>query len=270
MKQYKNNVLDSTPEWSVFENIFGNRLVPTYEDCEKKHDAIIQALRYWSSEYNMRLLADVINDNEKNVVQPFQSEFTRRTECGISRGKRRKNAVVASALILMGDVVNCRSMLLPFFESVCKHLTDGAYWELLRTVWIACGSVENSSRFISLMSAKRSNRYYFMTKEDDEYLRRLFANSSSGFVTVYRAYNEPDTGISWTLSKDYAEYYKKRYCKDSIRYVRVTKNDVFAYMSRGREDEVILLDKKYFRYGMIVDSLPTIGRTELYTMTRSL
>ena len=62
-------------------------------------------------------------------------------------------------------------------------------------------------------------------------------------LKVYRAYiQEPDPGISWTLNEQWCKEYAA--VRDMhIKSRTVLREDVFAYISRRGEEEIIILPK---------------------------
>lgn len=149
----------------------------------------------------------------------------------------RRDAEIAKRIISAWDTYNDSDKVLEIFLKEKNNLSDERYWELMRTVWIISGSVLNAQIFRSLMLSKRKEKYYFSTPEEAAQLREYFEPFS-----VYRATNdENDGGISWTTSLEYAEWYKSKYNKKIIMLRTVTKNEVFAFIDRNNESEMIIL-----------------------------
>lgn len=119
-------------------------------------------------------------------------------------------------------------------------LSTQRYWELLRTVWIVSGNLENVEMFKLLMTSKKNNKYCFSTPEESKQLREM-----PDMFTVYRACNEiNDGGISWTYCLEYAKKYKESFGKKRILELKVKKTDVFALINRNKEFEIIVLPRK--------------------------
>lgn len=189
------------------------------------------------------------------------SEFTRRVPTFRTPKQERYDSDVAKHLIRIWDEEGDGDKMISYFFKKCARLSNPEYWELLRNVWIAAGSTETADRFRRLMKSNRPARGWFMTVEDAETLKAM-----PDEFTVYRAcaphYNLyeddilldtfdipedqidngdiEDPGISWTLNPVWCRQYaisKHRIVKAK----RIKKEDVFAYVSRRGEEEIILL-----------------------------
>lgn len=149
----------------------------------------------------------------------------------------RRDSVIAAKIIRAWDLDQDSEKALSIFLREKQKLSDYRYWELLRSLWIVCGCIENQELFRLLFSASRKYRYYFSTAEEHTYFRAL-----SDFVTVFRATDDKnDFGISWTLSKDYAFWYLNQYSKKMVLEKEISKDKIFAYIDRNGESEVIIL-----------------------------
>ncbi|MFA5715703.1 MAG: hypothetical protein WC998_08180 [Candidatus Paceibacterota bacterium] len=148
----------------------------------------------------------------------------------------RRDDKIARKLILAWDVEKNKEKVLTIFLKEKSGLPDERYWELLRSVWIISGSLKNVDVFKKLMQSKRPKRYYFSTPEDAKNLREL-----PGRFIVFRAGSDDDNGISWTTSKEYAEFYQKEYKKEKVLTREINKSEVFAYIQRNREFEIIII-----------------------------
>ncbi|AVR47230.1 hypothetical protein C7S20_19325 [Christiangramia fulva] len=150
--------------------------------------------------------------------------------------KKRDNKI-SIQLIRAWDVERDAEKVLKIFLQNIDKLSSYRYWELLRSVWIICGTVENAQFFSSLMKSNKPNRHYFSTPEEHEFLRSL-----PDQMDVYRACNSPqDGGISWTLDYDYACKYAKDFQKNMVLNNKINKSEVFAYINRNNESEILIL-----------------------------
>ncbi len=149
----------------------------------------------------------------------------------------QRDSKITKRIMMAWDVDGDPEKVLAIFLKERRMLSHERYWELMRSVWIIAGSVENSELFRKLMQANRRSRYFFSTPEEAKKLREL-----PDTFNVFRATNDSaDGGLSWTLSKQYAEHYKQEFDKEMIVMRKVNKSDVFAYIERNNESEIIIL-----------------------------
>lgn len=149
----------------------------------------------------------------------------------------RRDSEITKKLILAWDLEHDQKKVLDIFLKEKDNYSPERYWEMMRTVWILCGSIENAPTFRALMRSGKRSRYYFSTPEEQKRLREMPNN-----LTVYRAANdENDGGLSWTLSLEYAERYKEIYNKAIVLTKRIDKKEVFALIERNHEEEILIL-----------------------------
>ncbi len=148
-----------------------------------------------------------------------------------------RDSKIAKWLIQAWDQEKDSEKVLVIYMKEKHLLSHYRYWELMRTVWIVCGSVETVPVFRELMKSTRPQRHYFSTPEEAEKL--------SSLPDIVRAYRAQDghmvDGISWTLTKEYAELYKTQFNKRWIYEREVEKKNIFAYINRNKEEELIIL-----------------------------
>lgn len=189
------------------------------------------------------------------------SDFTRRVPTFRTRKQEEYESKVAARLVRLWDEEHNPKALIDYFAKEAPRLCNPTYWELMRTVWVAAGSTETAPLFRRLMSSSRPARSWFMTVEDAKFL----ADMPDTF-RVWRAVNpkyalyeddeiddwcgipeeqtnltdEDDPGISWTIDLDWC----RKYALSTHRIIKaktVRKCDVFAYVSRRGESEMIIL-----------------------------
>lgn len=151
--------------------------------------------------------------------------------------KLKRDSKITRKLIQAWDVEQSQERVLEVFLKDMHLLSDQRYWELLRTVWVISGNLDNVDTFRDLMSSRRGHQFYFSTPEEAEKLRGF-----PGDFAVYRAMiGEEDDGISWTMDRDYAERYKEMYDKENVITRTVSKKEIFAFIERNNESEIIIL-----------------------------
>lgn len=173
-----------------------------------------------------------------------RTDFTRRIPTGLSEKQMARDSKIAMQLIRIDQEGGDRAAekMLDLFFRKAKLLSNPRYWELMRTVWVAAGSTETAQLFRTMMKSARPCRKWFMTPEDSDALDRMQFP-----VLVHRAYDaerypdDTDPGISWTLDLQWCREYaqkKGRVIKSRMAY----RNDIFAYVTRRGEEEIIILD----------------------------
>lgn len=164
--------------------------------------------------------------------------FTRRNPTFLTKKQQERDWKIAKQIIHAWDVDFDKQKVMDIFLAKCHLLSDPRYWEMLRSVWIVCGSTDNASQFRKYFLANRRAKSWFMTPEDSEHL-----DSLNFPVTLYRAYN-PDTptdeGISWTDDLEWCKEYAQIKGR-IIKQQQFTRDEIYAYISRCGESEFIIL-----------------------------
>lgn len=165
------------------------------------------------------------------------SVFMTRRMPHLPRKALLRDSRIAQRLIQAWDVHHSGARVLEIFLKEQDNLSDERYWEMLRTAWVVAGSVERAPVFRELFTSRRPCRHWFSTPEDAAVLRSL-----PDHIEVHRATNDPlDGGLSWSISRAYVEEYREIFGKAIIISRTINKADVFAYIARNRESEIILL-----------------------------
>lgn len=149
----------------------------------------------------------------------------------------KRDSVIVKRIMDAWDSNHDSEKVLSIYLKEQNNLSDERYWEILRTVWILSGKVDNQEVFRNLMRSNRKERYYFSTPEEAFKLRSMPEE-----FRVYRATNsEADKGLSWTVSIKYAEHYQRMFNKAMIITRVIKRKEVFAFVERNQEDEIIIL-----------------------------
>ena len=163
-----------------------------------------------------------------------RTDFTRRIPA-LPEKQLARDAKIVSQIIRAYEAGRGQEVL-DIFRRKARLLSNPRYWEVMRTVWVAVGSTETAPLFRSLMQSGRPCRSWFMTPEDAAALEAMAFP-----LTVWRAYDaDPDPGISWTLDREWCEGYAKAKGR-RVKQMQVSREQVFAYVSRRGEEEVIVL-----------------------------
>lgn len=191
---------------------------------------------------------------DPNALAPNQrTDFTRRIPTGFSQRQLDRDARIITQIVRAYDEGGPR--VLDIFLRKAKLLTNPRYWEVMRTVWVAAGNTETADIFRTMMKSRRPCRSWFMTPEDAQAL-----DAMQFPLTVWRAYSmqyiddlphdtspgdivdlpNNDPGISWTIDKEWCIGYARS--KGSVvRERQVWRGDIFAYVTRRGESEMIIL-----------------------------
>lgn len=149
----------------------------------------------------------------------------------------KRDSDIVRKLVRCKDISDDVDLFFQTFMKEKDNLSPERYWELLRTVWVLCGTKERLPIFRKLFSSTKRSRYYFSTPEEAKRLREL-----PDPVIAYRAVNENEQdGISWTISKEYAEHYAKSYGNRKVVQRSFPKSAIFAFIERNKEEELIIL-----------------------------
>ena len=165
-------------------------------------------------------------------------EFTRRVPTFLTKRQKERDSKIAKQIAYAYDVEENPDKVKEIFFTKSHLLSDPLFWEILRSVWVVCGTTENAKEFRPFFLSKRRAKSWFMTLED-----KAFLDSLEFPITLHRAYSkEPDDGISWTNNLDWC----MKYAKDRGRKIKTRtfeREDLYAYISRRGESEFIVLNE---------------------------
>ena len=136
-----------------------------------------------------------------------------------------------------------RAYRIQAFEEVMDEMTDEEYWSNLSSIWVDSESIGmEPDRWLELLQSNRGSREFFMNEDERAELDKL-----PNKFTVYRGYSGGDAeefGMSWSTSKDVAEWFARRFVRDEdniiLEELQVAKGEVLAYLTRRGEEEIIL------------------------------
>lgn len=151
------------------------------------------------------------------------------------------------------------------FEDIMGSMTDEEYWSHLSDIWVDSENIgAQPERWKELLMSNRGSREFFM--RDDE--RAELAKLPDKF-TVYRGYSENDPeefGMSWSTDPLVAEWFARRFARNNDKIImeelEVAKDEVFAYVTRRGEDEIILDMKKAKERMAKKKQLPSKSKTQ--------
>lgn len=118
------------------------------------------------------------------------------------------------------------------------ELTKETWWDLFEHLWIDSEYLDTTDEIIEMFAANphvEKHREKLKDKLNDE-----------GKLEIYRGETSKSTsykngGISWTISKDKAEWFAKRFNSNGCVYkLEVNLEDVLAFLECRDEDEIII------------------------------
>ena len=172
--------------------------------------------------------------NPHSMIDNERTDFTRRIP-SLPEKQLARDSKIAMQLVRAQE--QGAEAMIDVFTRKAKLMSNPRYWEFMRTVWVAAGSTETAPMFRKLMKSARPCKGWFMTPEDAADLDKMQFP-----LTVWRAYdNEPDQGISWTIDREWCEGYAKAKGR-KVKERQVMREEIFAYVTRRGESEIILLD----------------------------
>lgn len=172
--------------------------------------------------------------NPNSMVDNERTDFTRRIP-SLPEKQLARDSKIAMQLVRAQE--QGADAMIDVFTKKAKLMSNPRYWEFMRTVWVAAGSTETAPMFRRLMKSSRPCKSWFMTPEDAADLDKMQFP-----LTVWRAYDsEPDPGISWTIDREWCEGYAKSKGR-KVKERQVMREEIFAYVTRRGESEIILLD----------------------------
>lgn len=147
-------------------------------------------------------------------------------------------------------------------------ISDEEYWRLLRILWINNGQEIFGNRHIwyKLFFESRLHSSSFMSERENYQLKALPENNLVYRGMVLRKHlnnygkfdrfpHRDNIGLSYTLSKDIALFYKEKYSiyncisegvsyQSTIQQMYVKKKDIFAYVTEKEEAEILILSNQ--------------------------
>ena len=151
-----------------------------------------------------------------------------------------------------------RPFRLDAFLFICRDIPAKEYWTLLREIWIDTeGPGGNQDIWLELFNRPYPKRRKMMTGKE----RRTLANEGrSGELNIYRGYvdgldsedseyieedRDRESGISWTLDYNKAEWFARRFLSGGTGHGVVAEaickpKDVIAYFESRGEKEIVV------------------------------
>lgn len=176
------------------------------------------------------------------VINLLEDEETLKKEKAV-RLKRMRNM---SPLQIAFCVSKPYRML--YLSLAFPYLSKKERSEIMHEVWISVENINgniNVSQIEILKMLRKCNPKYLMGQENFKVYENL-----PDIFTVYRGLQEnaQEDGLSWTLSKDVAEWFANRFDNEGEIIEKVIhKSEVIAYFSDRDEDEIVLDIKKVLK-----------------------
>lgn len=187
----------------------------------------------------------------------------------INKGLAQKQAAVKDALKNKNwnsyIYLHERPYRIDAFEDVMNDMTDEEYWNTLSDIWVDSESIGTEpERWKGLLMSNRGSKEFFMRDDERDELAKL-----PDKFTVYRGYSENDPeefGMSWSTDPLVAEWFARRFARNNDKIIleelQVAKDEVFAYVTRRGEDEIILDMRKAKKRMVEKKLLPSKSKTQ--------
>lgn len=137
--------------------------------------------------------------------------------------------------------VYARAFRVDGFIYIKDKLTDIEYWSNLSCIWMHSENItEDLLIWKILFNSNRACREYLMNPEE-----RTYFNSLPDTIKIYQGYSGNSKNNGWTLSKDVAIFFAKRYggSENNVREKIVKKSDCLCYLNDREEEEIIYFKK---------------------------
>ena len=176
------------------------------------------------------------------VINLIEDEKALKKEKGL-RLKRMKNMSPMQIVFCVSKPYRMLYLSLAF-----PYLTKKERSEIMHEVWISVENINNNvnvSQMETLKMLRNCNKKYLMGQENYE----AYENLPDTFV-VYRGLQEnaQEDGLSWSLSKNVAEWFAGRFENDGEIIEKIVhKTEVIAYFNDRDEKEIVLDIKKVLR-----------------------
>lgn len=137
------------------------------------------------------------------------------------------------------------------------EIDNETYWGLVGGVWVDSENIyQNEEEWEYLFESERPGREHMMDEEEQAALAAL-----PDTLTVYRGCHRElnEDGLSWTLDRDRAAWFARRFADvtgaDPIVHVgEVRKADVMAYFLGRNEAEIVLINPDVVRRDYLEDA----------------
>ena len=137
-----------------------------------------------------------------------------------------------------------KSYRLVFFKYTKQYLSEKDFAEMLKFCWATCESPMNDANVTKkeiVCWFTNANKRFLMNKEEKKIRKSL-----PQMVEIFRGTRSAayELGISWTLSREKAEWFAKRFSDYNNEFhvysYWIDKKDILCYINERNEQEVIV------------------------------
>lgn len=124
------------------------------------------------------------------------------------------------------------------FQDVYEEMSPEDYWKNLgEIIQGECLYNDELKKLLTNKSKDLSLRHLMMPEED-----KAILNNLSKTFSIYRGADEsnPGQGWSWSLSKQIAYFFAKRFKKGIVIKGKCAKEDIIAYFNDRKEQEIVI------------------------------
>lgn len=176
----------------------------------------------------------VLYDEERNPISILEPEGLEK----IRKQTRKKIEQCKSASQCM--MIMRKSYYLTFLKFTKEYLSNEDFSKLLAFAWVSSEAPNNDVNVSQAEILK-----WFNNAEKEKLMREedfCTYTELPGRITVYRGIGTKsrENGISWTLDKEKATWFARRFSEGYVIQGTVEKKDILAFFNDRKEKEVII------------------------------
>lgn len=134
---------------------------------------------------------------------------------------------------------------------ISLDMSDQEFWSLVANVWMDSENIrENYEAWDRLLRLDRSGQHHLMDDKDREGFAAIPVRG--GWVTIWQGHTtERDDGWSWTMSREKAVWFARRFAlmeggQAVLTKGRIRKSRILAYFAGRGEEEVLAAPEHVF------------------------
>lgn len=200
---------------------------------QKIRDALHLDLEEWLCEEETGFIVDHPLVRASVADREYASSLNKMYESKVVRMKRAIKDSDWDTYVKLHE----RPYRLDAFLEIKEELRDRSYWEMLAEVWMDTECPWQNQSDWALWGGDRPQKQCAMSRDDREALA-LLPNQ----LTIYRGVAKGNNvnGLSWTLSRETAIWFVRRFRGDGLITATAKRQDVHAFLSGRQEQEIVV------------------------------